>query len=151
MSSTTFAEGSRDLLERIIGNNAPEGIPNYSKIALDIMEALVIRSVGEFKSAQPEVVIPHLANVLTAWSCWILEAKSICHYRRSGRETGYRPMRDAYLTQLKKLIVDARNLAADEKRSKKAKGDTGLDSDIPPTIALPSQYSAETCFDTTQP
>ncbi len=98
-----------------------------------------------------EAVIPVLSLLLNIWSCWILESKTICHYRQAGHVTKYRSIRDAFFLNLKESIIEARNIALKEKRDKKAQGDQGKNNDIPLNIKIPDDYDVSSIFSIDRP
>ena len=89
---------------------------------------------------QPEVVLPIMSLVLSAWSSYILEAKSICHYRQSRKSFRYF-LENIYIPKIKSTIIDSRNIAIDGKREKQLKGDSGKDGDVPNYIQIPQHYT----------
>ena len=127
----------------IIAKKAQSNILNYRCFCIDILNQCLDECTRKFNNIQPEILIPYMANKLTAWCSYILEAKNICHYRKTGIETNYKSARDMYIVTLKQLILDARNQALDEKRKKQVEGDSVGDYDVPQNIKIPPNYSED--------
>jgi len=59
---------------------------------------------------EPEVIIPIMSLVLSAWSSYILESKSICYFRQP-RESYKYLLEKIYIPKTKSTIIDSRNIA----------------------------------------
>jgi len=89
---------------------------------------------------QPEVIIPIMSLVLSAWSSYILESKSICHFRKSDESFRYL-LENIYIPKIKSTIIDSRNIAIDQKREKQLEGDSEEADDVPNDIQIPKHYT----------
>jgi len=93
-------------------------------------------------------MIGFIANMLTTWSCYMLEAKAICSYERSGTETGFKDDNIEYLTILKHLILESRNKAVREKKDKQDYPER-YGEVVPKQIRIPSLYTEQNMFSDT--
>lgn len=133
------AEDAKNFVQEMIKKYLVSDRPDIGKFGCEIAKWCCKYSNEKLSRNEAEVIISLMSLVLEAWSAWILESKAICHYGKP--DEGWREfLEKTYIPSIKDTLVNAINLARDEKRKKQAEGDSGKDDDVPSNINIPQPY-----------